>query len=189
MTRRTSSSRPATPEQLAYLKSLALQTGTSFTLPRTRGLASLEIDRLKVLEATRGRHVEAPWEADPRERPYATALHPSEVSGFGSQARWRSDHAAIVRTAARRRAGELTELARYEVEGERRVLYGQRIAGCVTITDRPANGSGRSYLVDRGLEKDGYAALKALVCDYTDLAQRLQRIPMARSSLRRELEP
>ena len=62
--------------------------------------------------------------------------------------------------------GERTELARYHVlEGER-VIYGQRVDGVVRITDVAADGDGRAYLVERGLEQDGYAALRAIVADY-----------------------
>jgi hypothetical protein len=43
----------------------------------------------------------------------------------------------------------------------------QRINGSVRLTNRPASGPGRSYLVERELEKDGYSALKALMADYT----------------------
>jgi len=35
----------------------------------------------------------------------------------------------------------------------------------VRITDIP-DGAGRSFLVERGLEEDGYAALQAVVADY-----------------------
>jgi hypothetical protein len=79
--------------------------------------------------------------------------------------------------------GELTELARYEVSGAERVLYGQRIDGHVRIIDRPACGAGRSYLVERGLERDGYSALTALVADYTQQARELGAVPMASSQL------
>jgi hypothetical protein len=77
------------------------------------------------------------------------------------------------------RVGELTELARYELASGQRILYGQRIDGCVRITDRPADGSGRSYLVERELERDGLGALKALVDDYLRQAGELDEIPMA----------
>jgi hypothetical protein len=53
----------------------------------------------------------------------------------------------------------------------------------VQVIDRPASGSGRSYLVERGLERDGYAALKALVSDYLEQAEELGEIPMAGSVL------
>jgi hypothetical protein len=177
-----------TPKQLAYIRSLALQTGTTFSLPRTRRQASREIERLKRLKETRGRHVELPREVQPAEQPYATALHPSEVSGFGSQATWGTRPPAIVRVAPQRRVGELTELGRYEVNGVERVLYGQRIGGCVRLSDRPASGAGRSYLVERGLERDGYAAVKALVADYTQQATELGEVPMASSIVAQQLD-
>jgi hypothetical protein len=176
-----------TPKQVAYLRSLALHTGSTFSLPRTRSQASREIERMKELKASRGRHVEPPVGSDPGEQPYATAVHPSEVYGFGSQASWTAPPPALERVIPQRRLGEPTELARYQVDGVERVLYGQRIAGCVTITDQPADGSGRSYLVERGLEHDGYSALKALLADYTQQARELQQIPMSSSVMGRQL--
>jgi hypothetical protein len=86
------------------------------------------------------------------------------------------------------KVGERVELARYTVGESDRVLYGQRINGVVRITDRPSGGRGRSYLVERGLERDGYSALKALVADYTGLAQRLGEVPMATSLIRNAIE-
>jgi len=80
--------------------------------------------------------------------------------------------------------GERVELARYTVTGGERILFGQRINGVVRVTDRPADRPGRSYLVERGLEQDGYSALKALLADYTDQAQRLDEVPMAMSLVR-----
>jgi hypothetical protein len=179
----------ATPRQVAYLRSLALQTGTTFSPPRTREDASGEIDRLKALKASRGRYVEARRATDSAEQPYATAVDSSEVSGFGSQARWRTSPPAAASAVPRENAvGKLTELARYQAGGQQRVLCGQRIDGCVRITDRPAAGSGRSYLVDRELERDGYSALKALVADYLEQAQELGEIPMASSVLADQLQ-
>ena len=84
--------------------------------------------------------------------------------------------------------GERTELARYRVSAGERVLYGQRINGCVRITDCPASAGGRSFLVERELEHDGYSALKALVVDYAEQARRLDEVPMASSVVRRQLE-
>ena len=40
----------------------------------------------------------------------------------------------------------------------------------VRVTDVPAHGRGRAYLVERELEQDGYDALKALVSDYLEQA-------------------
>jgi hypothetical protein len=79
--------------------------------------------------------------------------------------------------------GERIELARYTVPAGQRVLYGQRVNGVVRITDNPASGRGRAYLVERELEHDGYGALKALVADYVDQAGLLDDVPMAVSPL------
>ena|SRR5271165_284989 len=84
--------------------------------------------------------------------------------------------------------GERVELAHYTVAGGERILYGQRINGVVRVTDRPENGPGRSYLVERGIEQDGYRALKALVADYTAQAKRLDEVPMAMSLVRHTIE-
>jgi hypothetical protein len=80
-------------------------------------------------------------------------------------------------------AGERVELARYVVPAGERVIYGQRVRGVVRVTDVPAIGRGRAYLVERGLEVDGYGALKALVADYVRQAHLLDEIPMAVSPL------
>jgi hypothetical protein len=52
----------------------------------------------------------------------------------------------------------------------------------VRITDNPSD-NGRAYLVERGLEEDGYAALNALLDDYLEQASRLDAVPMASSVL------
>jgi hypothetical protein len=182
------------PRQLGYLKSLAEQTGTSFTPPKTGGQASREIKRLLALKESG--HVElavmpGDVEAEPvgSELGYATGVQPGEVVGFGSNASWRkAAPEQAVPPAAEPQVGQLTELARYSVSDGERVLYGQRINGIVRITDRPASGMGRSYLVERELEQDGYSALKALVADYISQARELDAIPMASSIVRRELQ-
>lgn len=95
-----------------------------------------------------------------------------------------SGHATIQRGAA----GERVELSRYSVSSGERVIYGQRINGIVRVSDRPADGQGRSYLIERELEQDGYSALKALLADYIAQAAILDEVPMAASVLRRKLE-
>lgn len=177
------------PRQLGYLKSLAEQTCTSFTYPKTRTQASREIDRLLALKDSG--HAPLPTPADDRgsDPVYATAVQPGEVVGFGSAASWRkAAPEQAVPPPAVERVGKLTELDRYSVSGGERVVYGQRINGSVRITDRPASGQGRSYLVERELEQDGYLALKALVADYTEQARELDAIPMASSIVRREIQ-
>lgn len=183
-----------TSRQLQFVRSLAEQTGTSFTPPKTRAQASSEIKRLLALKEAG--HVElairpSDIEAEPSESEfvYATGVRPGEVVGFGSAASWRkAAPEQAVPAAAEPQVGQLTELGRYSVSGGERVLYGQRIKGSVRITDRPAAGAGRAHLVERELEQDGYSALKALVADYTEQARELDAIPMASSIVRRELQ-
>jgi hypothetical protein len=74
--------------------------------------------------------------------------------------------------------GDRVELARYSIPAGERVLCGQRINGVVRVTDNPASGNGRAYLVERELEQDGNAALQALIADYIDEARRHGEIPM-----------
>lgn len=178
-----------TQRQLRYLKALAEQTGTSFTYPQSRGAAHREIERLCSIKA-KGH---APFQREPSIATdplvYATAVHGSEVSGFGSSAHWLTSPQHEPESIPQQpRIGERTELGRYTVSAGERVVYGQRINGRVRITDRPASGAGRSYLVERELEVDGYSALKTLVSEYIGQAHDLDAIPMASSVVRRDLE-
>ena len=75
------------------------------------------------------------------------------------------------------------ELAQYEVNGEARVLVGQRVNGVIRLSDHPASGHGRAYLVERGLERDGLDATDALLHDYLTQSERLQAVPMASGAL------
>jgi hypothetical protein len=77
--------------------------------------------------------------------------------------------------------GQRVELARYTVPAGERVIWGQRVDGVVRVTDCPARGRGRAYLVERELELDGNSALQALLTDYLQVADRLHEIPMASS--------
>jgi hypothetical protein len=79
--------------------------------------------------------------------------------------------------------GERVELARYPVPAGERVICGQRVDGVVRVTDCPARGRGRAYLVERELEQDGNAALQALVADYLEQASLHRQVPMCRSLL------
>jgi len=183
-----------TPGQLRYMRVLAAQTGTTFVSPRTRVQASREIDRMRRLRDTTRtaraevEEVETEDHAEREKLVYATAVQPEEVSGFGSSASWRMHASSAVRVSTRQsRLGERMELARYRVKSGQRVLYGQRINGRVRVTDRPLSGQGRSYLVERELERDGYSALKALVADYIEQSRELDEIPMASSVIRAQL--
>ena len=85
------------------------------------------------------------------------------------------------------RTGHRVELARYTVRGgDERILFGQRVDGVVRVTDVPAHGHGRAYLVERGLEHDGFGALKALVADYVEQGELLAAVPMTVSPFESE---
>jgi hypothetical protein len=77
--------------------------------------------------------------------------------------------------------GELGyDLGRYTIAGVgQRVLCGRRVDGGAIVIDAPVGSEGRVYLVERGVEQDGYPALRALVADYIQTAMALGRIPMA----------
>jgi len=79
-------------------------------------------------------------------------------------------------------------LARYCFTGGQRMLCAQRVNGAVRVTDRPASGPERSYLVEWGLECDDYSALQGLVADYVEQAGSSDAIPMASSHVRRIVE-
>ena len=68
-----------TPKQISYLKSLAEQTGTSFTYPNTPAQASREIERLLALKETGGRlvGVEEETVVKPHLRARSTSIPPS----------------------------------------------------------------------------------------------------------------
>lgn len=86
---------PPTAKQLAYLRSLANRSGTTFTYPRTSSQASAEIKRLQRLgqssHADRTREQRA-VQRDLAERPDdAAKVRFEETRGYGSSARWASD--------------------------------------------------------------------------------------------------
>jgi len=81
-----------TPKQLAYLKSLAAKTATTFAYPTNSREASAEIKRLQGLPASgageRVRELRG-VQRDLAERPGdTTAIRPHDVRGYGSSARW-----------------------------------------------------------------------------------------------------
>ena len=85
------SDRP-TAKQLRYLRTLAEQTGTTFTPPRTRWQASDAIAALRRrhTEARRDRRRERHQISDDLARPTsASAVRADEISAYGSHAHWR----------------------------------------------------------------------------------------------------
>ncbi len=163
----------ATPKQLAYLRALADRTGETFAYPQTSQQASAEITRLKTRKATSRteRNVERrELGREMAERPAdATRIRRDETAGYGSTATWtekRWEHDDY-------QVGQRTELARYTITDGERVVYGQRVDGIVRVTDRPASGHGRSYLIERGLTTR--SELNALVADYVAVSVRRDR--------------
>jgi hypothetical protein len=64
---------------------------------------------------------------------------------------------------------KVVELACYRTPsaGER-VIRGQRVDGSVRLTDHPAHRTGRAFRIERGLEREGSAAMHKLITDYVD---------------------
>jgi hypothetical protein len=67
------------------------------------------------------------------------------------------------------------ELGRYRITAGERIVVGQRVLGVVRLTDVPATGCGRRYVIERGLTV--MAELEAIVADYLDQAQRWDAVP------------
>jgi len=64
------------------------------------------------------------------------------------------------------RTGRPQRLSTYSVDAGERALVGQRVDGVVRISDVPATGAGRSYLVEPEIAST--AELEALVADYSE---------------------
>ncbi|HKI66648.1 MAG TPA: hypothetical protein VJ989_05205 [Solirubrobacterales bacterium] len=69
------------------------------------------------------------------------------------------------------------ELARYRVSGGERVLMGWGRPGGIEVSDLPAEGRSRGYIVDRGFRCA--EQLSAFLGDYVDQATRLDACPMS----------
>ena len=192
-------SKPTT-RQLNYLRSLTTRTGQTFTYPKTRQQASEEIDRLKHTRPSSRSEVQIERKliadqiaAGPID---AARVREHEISGHGSSATWvhnrLQEPAPESPVPAHSRpapvVGKRTELARYRIPAGERVLYGQRVDGVVRVTDRPAQPGGRSYLIERELERDGNGALDALLADYLAQTQELAAVPMSVAPLESWLE-
>ena len=79
-----------TPRQIKYLKDLAMETGESFTWPKTFGQAHVEIDRLLAISPSS--KAERRLERDQLREDFATgrgdaaAIRPDEIGGYGASA-------------------------------------------------------------------------------------------------------
>jgi hypothetical protein len=85
--------RPATTKQLRYLRALAMARGESFVYPDTAAKASAEIERLSARRP--GSYVERRIESEQisnemAARGGAAAVRDSEITGYGSSARWKA---------------------------------------------------------------------------------------------------
>ena len=78
-----------TARQQRYLRTLAQNTGTSFTPPATRREASREIDRLRGLKRSPGHERTADRQAvADAPRGGQTRVRESEIEGYGSKCQW-----------------------------------------------------------------------------------------------------
>ena len=170
---------PPTDRQLRYLRSLATRTASTFVPPGTRRDASREIERLIALSRREPDRTAEPDRRERFEEEYATAVHPDEVTGFGSTATWRS-HPPAARGAPD--PGPV-RLLTYRVRAGERVLLAERRGGRVYVTDVPAEGAGQRYEVEELDSSEGLGPLRALVADYKTRARDLNDIPMAAGAL------
>jgi hypothetical protein len=84
--------KPPTAKQLRYLRNLAMQRGESFTYPRSATEASAQIERLKRRRPSSrvDRRIERQQLGrDMAMRGDAAAVRDSEITGYGSSARWK----------------------------------------------------------------------------------------------------
>ena len=81
--------KPATPKQLRYLRSLAEQTGTTFSPPQSSAEASRAIEQLRSRARSPRHERRADRDALSGGVADAAAMRGDEVSGHGSSARWR----------------------------------------------------------------------------------------------------
>jgi hypothetical protein len=77
---------------------------------------------------------------------------------------------------AEQTTGRPQRLATYTADVGERILVGQRVDDVVRVSDVPADGRGRSYLVEP--EVGSMPELAALVADYQAKAARLGHVPM-----------
>lgn len=87
-----SNPKPPSARQMRYLRDLAAQRGESFAYPQTAAQASAEIERLKgrrPSSATERRIERLEVSRTMAARGGAATVRDSEITGYGSSARWR----------------------------------------------------------------------------------------------------
>jgi len=154
-----------TSKQLAYLRVLALQTGTTFVTPRDRRQAGREIERLRHLR--RSSNDAEPSTDEGCESVYATAPAADEIAGWGASATWRTTRRGSGRPAevsdGRTRSSEedgqgSCRLGSYcDVEGVAREIIAAVLSHGTLVIDRHAENGYDPRLVGR-LEPDEPAA-------------------------------
>jgi hypothetical protein len=166
-------SQPATGKQLAYLRVLANQTGTTFVTPSDGRQASSEIERLRRLKRQNGTHLETASRAGD-EMTYATGPAASEIEGWGASAKWRTSRREITaRTGRPSRDGRPCSaedgarspcrLATYtDGGGENRELISMAVSDGTLVIDRLAGSGWDPRLVGR-LQADEPAENAALL--------------------------
>ena len=77
---------------------------------------------------------------------------------------------------AEQTTGRPQRLTSYTADIGERILVAQRVDGVVRISDVPADGQGRSYLVEP--EVGSMTEIEALVNDYKAKAKKLGYVPM-----------
>jgi hypothetical protein len=197
-THTTNDVRKPTPGQLRYLRDLAMQRGESFATPHTFAQASHEIDRLKQRKRTPRSDVrrelrEVSQDMATRRGDAAQVQIGVETRGYGSSATWNTDGPSPsdvapepepAKPAATVSAGTNPpkKLGRYTTsEDGERIICGQRINEVVRLTDVPAHGRGRRFVIERGLTC--MAELEAIVSDYLFQAAELDAIPAGSGAL------
>ena len=181
-------SKPPTAKQLAYLRALSKRAGQTFAMPRTRQDASAEIRRLKAapVESRLERKIERDEIADA----VGTGAQDSVRVHRRSQRVWLicDLEAAVMTTPTvtgnseeqqRRRRADRSSAGTAPPPASNGCSMASASRTVVRVTDVPVERPGRAYLVERGLEEDGYAALLALVADYLETANRLGVPPMS----------
>jgi len=92
----STTAKPPSDKQMRYLRNLAMQRGESFAYPQSFAQADREIERLK--GRRRGSYVERRIEREQVSRDLAfsgdaAAVRGTEITGYGSSARWKAGRA------------------------------------------------------------------------------------------------
>ena len=158
-------------KQAKYLSDLQRKLGLPQKPAATAEEARAELDRLIAIRNSRGPDTDRPTQTETNTMSTITT----------------APVLPDTRTSPKHQQGSYTL-----PDGTVRVIYAQRVLGHVRLTDEPEHrGDGaRAYLIERCLDvgpvADGTSAvahMNALVADYLEEANRLQRCPLERAAL------